>query len=195
MAGPGAGEAARGQGHLRASRADREQVIGIIKAAFAQGVLARDEFELRAGQAMAPRTYAELAALTADLPATRPARAHDEPMRHPGRLMAVATALYAGAWAYELFLSPHGLAHGTPLGFPHGGGNPAAPLLIFGSLSVYLSVLLIGIANIAALRRPKHRENRENRQHRQLRSGRPARAGPRAGPDPDTRSSAGYQPG
>ena len=58
-----------GRGHLRASHADREQVIGTLKAAFVQGRLTRDELDLRVGQALAPRTYAELAALTADLPA------------------------------------------------------------------------------------------------------------------------------
>ena len=33
--------------HLRASHADREQVIGTLKAAFVHGRLARDEFGLR----------------------------------------------------------------------------------------------------------------------------------------------------
>ena len=72
-----------GRGHLRASHADREQVIGTLKAAFVQGRLTKDELDLRVGRALAPRTYAELAALTADLPAElvaagpsyRPARA------------------------------------------------------------------------------------------------------------------------
>jgi len=71
VAGPGdkitAG--AEGRGHLRASHADREQVIGTLKAAFVQGRLVKDEFDLRVGQALAHQTYAELAALTADLPA------------------------------------------------------------------------------------------------------------------------------
>ena len=60
---------AGGRGHLRASHADREQVIGTLKAAFVQGMVAKDEFDLRVGQTLAARTYAELAALTADLPA------------------------------------------------------------------------------------------------------------------------------
>lgn len=59
-----------GRGHLRASHADREQVIGTLKAAFVQGMLTKDEFDLRVGQTLASRTYAELAALTADIPAT-----------------------------------------------------------------------------------------------------------------------------
>jgi DUF1707 SHOCT-like domain len=54
---------------LRASRADRERVIGLLKAAFVEGRLAQDEFDTRVGQALASRTYAELAAVTADIPA------------------------------------------------------------------------------------------------------------------------------
>jgi hypothetical protein len=71
MAGPGteitAAEAIPGR--LRASHGDREQVIGTLKAAFVQGRLTKDELDARAGQALAARTYADLAALTADLPA------------------------------------------------------------------------------------------------------------------------------
>jgi hypothetical protein len=67
--GPGDGLKAAGRGHLRASHADRERVIGTLKAAFVQGRLTKDELDARAGQAFASRTYAELAALTADLPA------------------------------------------------------------------------------------------------------------------------------
>mgnify|MGYP003907948353 CR=1 FL=1 len=54
---------------MRASHADREQVIETLKAAFVQGRLDRDEFDLRVGQTFASRTYAELAALTAGIPA------------------------------------------------------------------------------------------------------------------------------
>ena len=38
-----------------------------------EGLLDRDEFDLRVGQAFAARTYADLAAVTADLPAGLPA--------------------------------------------------------------------------------------------------------------------------
>ena len=71
MAGPGdeIAAGAGGRGHLRASHADREHVIGILKAAFVKGRLAKDEFDLRVGQTLASRTYAELGAVTADLPA------------------------------------------------------------------------------------------------------------------------------
>jgi fermentation-respiration switch protein FrsA (DUF1100 family) len=51
---------AGGLGRLRTSRADREQVIDVLKAAFVQGRLAKDEFDARVGQVLASRTYAEL---------------------------------------------------------------------------------------------------------------------------------------
>jgi Domain of unknown function (DUF1707) len=71
MTGPGDEKAAdgSGRGHLRASHADRERVIATLKGAFIQGRLTKDELDLRVGQTLGSRTYAELAALTADLPA------------------------------------------------------------------------------------------------------------------------------
>ncbi len=71
MAVPGEGNAAAAAacGHLRASHADREQVIGTLKAAFVQGRLTKDELDARVDQTFAARTHADLAALTADLPA------------------------------------------------------------------------------------------------------------------------------
>src|SRR5438067_2192189 len=72
MTGPDEGGLA-GRGHLRAAQADREQAITVLTAAYAQGRLTKDELEARAGQAFASRTYAELAALTADIPADLPA--------------------------------------------------------------------------------------------------------------------------
>jgi len=66
---------------LRAGHADRVQVIGTLKAAFMHGRLTEDEYDERVGQASAVRTHAELAALTADLPAgqaaARPPTAKD----------------------------------------------------------------------------------------------------------------------
>jgi hypothetical protein len=70
-AGPGDEKtaAAAGRGHLRASDADREQMIDALKAAFVQGRLTKDEFDARVGQTFASDTYAELATVTADIPA------------------------------------------------------------------------------------------------------------------------------
>jgi Domain of unknown function (DUF1707) len=65
--------AATARGHLRASRADREHVIAVLKTAFVQDRLAKDEFDHRVGQVLASRTYAQLAELTTDIPADIPA--------------------------------------------------------------------------------------------------------------------------
>ena len=80
-------------GRLRASHADREQVIETLKAAFVQGRLTKDELDARAGQAFAARTYAELAALTIDLPA---GLAGVPPRAQAGRPMSNATKV--GIW-------------------------------------------------------------------------------------------------
>jgi Domain of unknown function (DUF1707) len=79
MTGPG-DEIAAGRGHFRASHADREQVVDVLKAAFVQGRLTKDEFDARIGQTFASRTYTQLAAVTADVPAG-PVGAH--PSRKP----------------------------------------------------------------------------------------------------------------
>jgi uncharacterized protein DUF1707 len=64
-------EVAAGRGHMRAAHADRERVVEALKAAFAQGRLDTDELDDRVGRAFASRTYAELATLTADIPASQ----------------------------------------------------------------------------------------------------------------------------
>ena len=54
---------------MLAADVDREQVVEILTAAFVQGRLTIDELRLRAGLALASRTYAELAVTIADIPA------------------------------------------------------------------------------------------------------------------------------
>jgi len=69
-------------GRLMASDADREKVVDMLKTAFARGRLTKEELDLRAGQTFAARTYADLAALTADLPA---GLTRTEPVRKPAQ--------------------------------------------------------------------------------------------------------------
>jgi Domain of unknown function (DUF1707) len=59
-----------GTGQLRASHADREIAVDVLKDAFVQGRLTRDELDTRVGQALAAKTCARLTALTADLRVT-----------------------------------------------------------------------------------------------------------------------------
>ena len=92
------GETAGAQGQLRTSRADREQAIDVLKAAFVQGRLTKDEFDLRVGRVLASRTYADLTALTADVPShVVGADLADEHAREPGRALSFKTAARVGA--------------------------------------------------------------------------------------------------
>ena len=108
--------AAAGRGDLRASHADRDRVIDTLKAAFIQGRLTKDELDLRVGQTLASRTYAELAAVTDDLPAGLvsvgpPRRAVRAQAKQP-----MSNAAKAGIWVI--------IAVGVPmvLSFLSGGG-------------------------------------------------------------------------
>jgi hypothetical protein len=116
MAEPGDHSAAPagGRGGLRASHADREHVLEVLKDAFVQGRLDHGQLDARVGQALASRTYAELAALTADIPAgqapRQPARVQNRmPQSHPvrngaigvGMSVAVAAAAVLGAFILD----------------------------------------------------------------------------------------------
>jgi hypothetical protein len=56
---------------VRASDADREQVIDRLRNAADEGRLSVDEFDERLGQALTARTYGELDAIVSDLPPKR----------------------------------------------------------------------------------------------------------------------------
>jgi hypothetical protein len=79
-------------------------VIDLLKAAFVQGRLDRDEFDARIGQALASRTHGELAAVTAGIPAELtgiPAELTGTPPRRPPvrarRRIPFNTAVTGGA--------------------------------------------------------------------------------------------------
>ena len=143
-AGPGDQKAASavGCGHLQAFHADREQVIGTLKAAFIQGRLTKGELDLRVGQALASRTYAELAALTVDLPAglaaarpPSPAWAPGEPgVPRPGLVLTVATVVYAAVWPVALALPDSGPDH-----------DPHAGVALAGTATFFYLILLLMI--------------------------------------------------
>ena len=121
MAEPGDEMAAgtAGRGHLRASNADREQVISLLKPAFVQGRLTKDEFDLRVGQALASRTCAELAALTADIPADLVEGQPPQPAKEWSEKKAAAAVLGTiAAWwsigvAASFWVRDNGSAQGS----------------------------------------------------------------------------------
>ena len=53
---------------MRASRADRDRALEVIQTSFVAGRLTKEELDLRVGQALVTPFFAELMALTADLP-------------------------------------------------------------------------------------------------------------------------------
>jgi GntR family transcriptional regulator len=145
-AGPGDDVAAgaEGRGRLRASHADREHVIEMLKAAFVQGRLTKDELDARVGLVFASRTYAELAAVTADIPAGLVAAPPPRPplvqqplppvvadIKTAARMIATATAIPAALWALVVF---------APSRYTDNGG--LAPLVL-SSTFIWLIALLL----------------------------------------------------
>lgn len=110
MTAPGDGTPAGASGRLRASHADRDRVIDGLKAAFVQGRLDQDELGQRVGQALAARTYADLAALTADLPAglipDRPPRPARKRVTRPGVPLTACLTVVAGVMLAVLRATP-----------------------------------------------------------------------------------------
>jgi len=143
MAGPGdeiAAAEGRGDGHLRASHADREHVIGTLKAAFVQGRLTEDELDARLDQVYASRTYAELAEVTADIPIELTGA---QPPRDPWRATKVAWGL-----VYALILP--GLM--TLVALPGGPGPLTVREVATYSAVVYVIFWILGLLMVVASR-------------------------------------------
>ena len=149
MAGPGdvtAAVAGRNRGGLRASDADRELVIGALKAAYVEGRLTEDELDARVGQVYASRTYAELAkvtaAVTADIPAA-PARAGST--RDPWRATKIA-------WRIEYAIFLPGIV--AVLLFP-GGPHTSVATVVTMTTVVYVLFWILGVSLMISSRPPK----------------------------------------
>jgi hypothetical protein len=108
---------------MRASHADRDRVIDALKAAFVEDRLTKDEFDARVGYALASRTHADLAALTADLPAGPPAvrppraavpvRPRNATITTGARVIAATTMLTGSVWAGGLLSQTDSQAWGA----------------------------------------------------------------------------------
>jgi hypothetical protein len=140
-----------GRGHLRASHADRDQVIGTLKAAFVQGRLTKAELDARVTQTLTSRTYADLAALTTDLPAglfaaTPPSKTVAAQAEPPAN-----KALLWGSWVVVLLIV--GFMLGASLTSPYFA-------LVVGVLPLLITVPVAGTLTLDAWR--------EKRSHGQL---------------------------
>lgn len=138
---------AAGGDQSRAGHAGREQVIDALKTAFVDGRLTRNELAERTGRALAARNYADLAALTADIPA-EPAAAPPGAARPPApavaRPLAKAAAMSGAclAVAAAAMLTGVRLAESSP---GPGGNHPLAQwLFLLGFVAVIALMLSVG---------------------------------------------------
>ena len=154
MTGPGNDlpERAANLGHLRASQADRERAIDVLKTAFIEERLTKDAFDLRVDQALASRTYGELAAATGGLrvgpAADRPAAAGPAatgPSSSAGRTLANA-ARRSGVCILAAFVM-------VGIAALNHGENLALPLAFFSVVAAAIAVSgLLGYGVVDAWR-------------------------------------------
>ncbi len=154
--------AAAGGDRLRAGHADREQVIEALKNAFVHGRLTKDELDTRAGQALAARTYADLAALTADIPpAPAPAPAAPARPTAPARRRPLARAAAGSGGCLVIAFAAmqvHRLADpgNTPGTLP---GSLALPSFLVALTAVFaaLFIVIYGVGTAMEQRRSRRK--------------------------------------
>ena len=150
--------AAAGRGRLRAGHADREQAIDTLKTAFMHGQLTKDELDARAGQALAARTYADLAALTADIPgepaAARPARPPAPARRRP----LVRAAAGSGGCMVIAFAAMQVAVRADPGNTPGTlPGSLAFPSFLVANAAVFAAVLIVIYGVVIAVEQRRSR--------------------------------------
>ena len=163
------------------SHAEREQVIDALEAAFVRGMLAKDEFDLRVSQTFALRTYAELAAVTADLPAGPIAASAARGRLGPGRV--ASSAARPGDGGGDRALCRRAGVRIPRLGLPVPRTIPRAKIALFlSSNPMYLLVLLICVVCLIAGRRGRRSSGRPPRRPAPGAGGQATRCRPRPGP-------------
>jgi len=82
---------------MRAAASDRERTMDVLKAAFTEGRLTKEEFDARSARVLAAKTYGELATLIADLPAGPAVVAPYHPGYYPVPVVPPTNGLAIGA--------------------------------------------------------------------------------------------------
>jgi hypothetical protein len=121
-----------------AGSADRERAVGVLRAAFTEGRLTQDELDDRVARAYAARTYGDLWALIADLPAGplpypgglpyQQATPAVPPSAEPDTSWHSAAALVITAlviFTLAALVTAIATAHAPPLPFQQGSYQPA----------------------------------------------------------------------
>jgi len=147
-------------GYLRASHADRERAIDVLKAGFAEGRLNKDEYDARISQAYAARTYGELAVVTADLPGGQVVAPywHPVPAAAPRTNPLAIASLVCGMaqpFTFGLTMIPAVIlghvAHGQIRRTGERGGAAATVGLVLGWVGISVMVLVILLVTIVAV--------------------------------------------
>jgi hypothetical protein len=130
---------AEGDNNLPMWHVGREQVLDALKAAFVQGRLDQDAFDLRVGQVLA--AYADLDAATADIPTGLTTAQPPETIRksHNKKLIQRGTA--AGTGATVALTATIAVA---------ARGNPVISLVVVGLTGVFVAVLLAGLLTLVS---------------------------------------------
>ena len=132
--------AAAGGDRLRASHADREQVIEALKDAFVQGRLTRDELAARAGWALAARTFAAAGPMWPPIPARPPARARPRPLARKAVGSGSCLIIAAVAARVAGLVDP-----GPPAPSPYHSWAPLCLFVAFAAVVAALLILVLGV--------------------------------------------------
>jgi hypothetical protein len=93
---------------MRASTADRDRSVEVLKAAFADGRLSFAEFDERLDRVLAARTFEQLMDITRDLPVgpfgRLPAHPQAPPIRRAGPVRVTVATVILLSWILLLLL-------------------------------------------------------------------------------------------
>jgi hypothetical protein len=147
--------ASAGRGDIRASDADRERAVDVLKAGFAEGRLPKDEYDVRLHHAYTAPTRADLELVTAQLPGGGPGLYAVTP-RRTNPLAVASLACGVG----QLLVGPLSTIPAIVLGHVARGqirrtGEDGAGLalagLLLGWAAVALGIIVVAIVTVAAV--------------------------------------------
>jgi hypothetical protein len=146
--------------NMRAASADRERAVDVLKAGFAEGRLTQDEYNERVDRAYASRTYGELIALTADLPAGAMPMVYPVPMYQPqvstnslaraSLVLGVAEFFTMGLTAIPAIICGH-MAKREMRQTGQRGDGLATSGLVLGYMAVIFWGILIALSIVGAM--------------------------------------------
>jgi len=145
---------------MRAAAADRERAVDVLKAGFAEGRLTQEEYNLRMDRAYNAKTYGELAALTADLPAGAMPTVWPMPVYQPpastnslaraSLVLGVAEFFTMGLTAIPAIICGH-MAKREMRQTGQRGDGLATSGLVLGYMAVIFWGVLIALSIVAAM--------------------------------------------